>query len=175
MEIFCFGTYQDFIGANLPPPTDVQLFKLRQLTIVSLGLKNRTLSYEVLFTELGIEGIRSLEDLIIPGIYNGLFVGKLNQDKRQFEIFKIVSRDVNPNALDKYIEQIGTWCSNSEALLQSLDNAIENLEGAKASFALSAQEALKIATKNSTGKTAHRSVSATEKMKNADGQMELSF
>ena len=55
----------------------------------------KVLSYESLMASLDISSLRELEDLLITGcIYTGVVKGKLNQEKRQFEVHFSRGRDV---------------------------------------------------------------------------------
>jgi len=47
--------------------------KLQHLTIVSLAIKAKSIPYALLLSELEIDNVRHLEDVIIEAIYAGMF------------------------------------------------------------------------------------------------------
>jgi COP9 signalosome complex subunit 7 len=74
LRLFAYGTYSD-LASNphlmhlINPP---MLFKLRQLSVISLASRCRSIPYHVLLTQLGLDNPRQLEDLIIESIYRCL-------------------------------------------------------------------------------------------------------
>lgn len=48
--------------------------KLQHLTIVSLAIKAKSIPYALLLSELDIDNVRHLEDIIIEAIYAGEWV-----------------------------------------------------------------------------------------------------
>lgn len=59
--------------------TDVMKKKLKHLTIVTMAIRAKCISYADLLEQLDIKNVRELEDLIIESIYSGLlFVCCLN-------------------------------------------------------------------------------------------------
>jgi COP9 signalosome complex subunit 7 len=79
LEIFTIGTLQDY-HSKLPPLSQKQLFKLKQLTLISQAPK-KVVPYKELLQLLDIASIRDLEDLIIQTIEQELMVGKLDQKR----------------------------------------------------------------------------------------------
>ena len=55
-------------AGSLPEMTDLMTRKLRLLTVVSLAEQNKLLPYSLLMSELEINTVRELEDLVIEGI-----------------------------------------------------------------------------------------------------------
>lgn len=47
--------------------------KLQHLTIVTMAIRNKCISYNALLEELDIDNVRELEDLIIESVYAGKF------------------------------------------------------------------------------------------------------
>lgn len=56
------------------------------LTVVSLAAENRVIKYETLLKSLGLSDTRTLEDILIEGMYVGLFSGKLDQKRQEFQV-----------------------------------------------------------------------------------------
>lgn len=46
--------------------------KLKHLTIVTMAIRNKCISYTDLLDQLDIKNVRELEDLIIESIYSGM-------------------------------------------------------------------------------------------------------
>ncbi|SNX85980.1 related to cop9 signalosome complex subunit 7a [Melanopsichium pennsylvanicum] len=98
--LFAYGTYKHYV--SLKPSlinsdlSDHQLFKLRQLTLLSLAHQNKSLPYSTLHSSLALSSnnTRELEDLIIDTIYAGLISGKLNRLQSRFEVHYVSARDV---------------------------------------------------------------------------------
>lgn len=47
--------------------------KLQHLTIVTMAIRNKCISYNTLLDELDIDNVRELEDLIIESVYAGKY------------------------------------------------------------------------------------------------------
>lgn len=56
------------------------------LSVVTLAHKNKVVPYSIIKTELGMDNVRHIEDLIFDTIYSGMLQGKL--DQRQ-EVLKV--------------------------------------------------------------------------------------
>jgi len=60
---------------------------LKQLTLVSLAVACKTLSYESIMQQLDLATVRELEDFIISEcFYTGLAKGKLDQKMRVLQV-----------------------------------------------------------------------------------------
>lgn len=68
LHIFSTGCLQDLRSLK-HLLTEKQLRKIKHLTLVSLSLKQRVLPYQYLISQLEMENVRQLEDLIIDAIY----------------------------------------------------------------------------------------------------------
>jgi COP9 signalosome complex subunit 7 len=105
LELFSFGTFGDYMSdtSKFLPLNDTQIFKLRQLTILSCvqqALKvSSSISYSVLEQALQCP----LEPILIPCLYARILNGKLCQKTKRF-LWTIVppciSRDVPMANLD---------------------------------------------------------------------------
>lgn len=125
LELFAYGKYSDYINNKdvFLELNDNQIFKLKQLSIVSLAEKDRDITYELLQNELDINDIRILEDLIIDTIYAGLIKGKLNQSNKILRIIDTIRRDVNPNQLGEIITYLQIWQENVSTLIQTIETS----------------------------------------------------
>nr|CDI54262.1 related to cop9 signalosome complex subunit 7a [Melanopsichium pennsylvanicum 4] len=119
--LFAYGTYKHYV--SLKPSlinsdlSDHQLFKLRQLTLLSLAHQNKSLPYSTLHSSLALSSnnTRELEDLIIDTIYAGLISGKLNRLQSRFE-------------LDQMLESLQNWQTTTESVLESLQARMESVK-----------------------------------------------
>jgi len=111
LKLFAFGTYDEFKAnsSNLPPLDDPQALKLKQLTIVSLAGDSKVIPYETLLAALDLKDTRTLEDVIIEGMYAGLFAGKLDQKTKQFHVTETAGRDCKPGELADMISVLKAW------------------------------------------------------------------
>jgi len=126
LKIFAYGTYANYKeNETLPPLTPQQVKKLKQLTIVSLCSETKVIPYSLLQKELDISELRELEDLIIDAIYQGIIQGKLDQKLKQLEVESAMGRDLKPEAIDQMLTVLTTWCSQSETLLTTIKQKID--------------------------------------------------
>lgn len=134
LETFAYGRFRDYEQhkAALPSFDAVQLKKLRQLTLVSMGSASKLLTYDDMYAELGFDNDRELEDLIIASIYSELVGGKLNQAKRRFEVSWVVGRDLRPGDEDVLIDRLAGWCEQSEKVLARLQGLAEDVKAQQA-------------------------------------------
>lgn len=77
LKLFAYGTYKQYLEnrERLLELTPVMRKKLQHLTIVSMAVQNKCISYKSLLDELDIKHVRDLEDLIIESIYAGEELG----------------------------------------------------------------------------------------------------
>jgi hypothetical protein len=110
LEIFSWGRWTDYSTNKhvLPGLNDVQIKKLRQLTLVGLCAQHRSLPFATIGSELGLND-SEIESLLIDTIYEGLCVATIDAKNKQLEVTSVVGRDVSP------------------ARLQQMDNVLERL------------------------------------------------
>jgi hypothetical protein len=117
------GTYPEYLEQQqgLPLLSPGVLLKLRLLTVLSLvadsgmaALKSsaspsipRCLPYPLLMQALGMDSIRELEDVLIEGIYRGLFSGTLHHVERVFVVGSCQSRE--QRSLDECAALLSAW------------------------------------------------------------------
>lgn len=73
LNLFAYGTYKQYLDnkSTLIELTDVMKKKLKNLTIVTMAVRTKCISYADLLEQLDIKNVRELEDLIIESIYAG--------------------------------------------------------------------------------------------------------
>lgn len=144
--LFATGTWQDYAGNpnTYPALTPQQAAKLRQLTIVSLADARRVLSYSDMESALGLEATadasatRILEDLIIDGIYQSLFAGRLDGMAQEFHVDSVTARDVphtthdGHDALAPLLTELTAWSQRADDALRTLDERIASLHDDRA-------------------------------------------
>lgn len=136
LQLFSYGTLADYKAnqANLPELTPVLLKKLRLLTLVTFAGRSKTVGYQDLLRELDLSSVRELEDLIIDAIYIGLVGGKLDQKNQCLEVNYSSGRDLKVGELAEMTQTISAWAANSHALLQGLQERMNDANTRLASF-----------------------------------------
>ncbi|KAF8907712.1 hypothetical protein CPB84DRAFT_1674824 [Gymnopilus junonius] len=146
LKLFAYKTYQDYLQHkdSLPPLNQVQITKLKHLTIVSLATDRRILPYAELLRALDVSNVRELEDLIIDAIYLDLLQGKLDQKEEQLEVSYTMGRDLEPGKLEQVLAALKDWASTTSAVLATLDAKINAIAADTAAAKLNEQEHEKI-------------------------------
>jgi len=128
LKIFAYGTYAECRakGSSLPQLSKIQQRKLQQLSIVTLAATSKVIPYTVLQSELEIQELRELEDLIIDSIYQGLLTGKLDQKQKTFEVETAMGRDLKPESIDEFISILSNWSNQSEVILKNIREKIQH-------------------------------------------------
>jgi len=126
LQIFAYGSYGDYKvkESKLPKLTKQQITKLKQLSIVSLAADNRTIAYKVLLEKLDIPNVRELEDLIIDSLYQGVLVGRLDQQRSQLQVDCAIGRDIRPGQIAHLDKTLLLWCDQSDQLLKAIEEKI---------------------------------------------------
>lgn len=127
LRLFAHGTISDYISntSAFPPLTPDHLHKLRILTLISLCTNNSVVPYSTLQTQLSLNSLRQLEDLVLDAIYAGLLRARMNQRAAHIEILSAVGRDVvAPTGLSDMITTLKTWVSRSSNLVDEIDDKI---------------------------------------------------
>ncbi|KAJ3326044.1 hypothetical protein HDV06_002429 [Boothiomyces sp. JEL0866] len=119
LEIFCYGTLQDYQG--LPELNPQQLLKLKYLTLVTLS-ENKILPYQMLLQQLQINNVRELEDLIISAIYSDIISGKMDQKRKSEKIITLIDDKIKNVA-----ETVKINRDNEELYEKELKNILASL------------------------------------------------
>eukprot|EP01134_Creolimax_fragrantissima_P000264 CFRG0264T1 len=130
LEVFAYGCLSDYReGVNLPSLTPNTLLKLRLLTIVSVASSGaQSISYTRLAKELELDDIRSIEDVVINGVYLGLFKAKINQRSQQIHISVSIGRDPRPDDFSKMVEKLMRWSEQQRETLAGLQQLITDAD-----------------------------------------------
>jgi len=130
LQIFSYGTYIDYKSkqSSLPKLNEVQLTKLKQLSIVSLANETRILPYARLLSALDLPSVRALEDLIIDAMYSGIVSGKLDQKFSQFEVHSTMGRDLRPGQLEELLGALTDWSNRTKEVLATIDVTISHAD-----------------------------------------------
>ncbi|KAF9436993.1 COP9 signalosome complex subunit 7a [Entomortierella beljakovae] len=165
LEIFSFGTYQDYQQnkGTLPEITEVQRTKLQQLSIVTLSERVRAIPYKDLLEYLEIANVRQLEDLIMDAIYQNVINASLDQKLKQVEVHSAMGRDLRPGQAQVMLKVLRDWTKTSETLLNALNVKMkevqENYEREKQAKEAFEQKLDKIRKENqSSGAGKHRKI-----------------
>lgn len=123
LELFAFGKLVDYTDnpAKYPHLTNVQLEKLRHLTIMSLATDNKCLPYTLLLKELQFNNLRELEDLIISVICADIIRGKLDQKQQQLQVEYAIGRDVRAEDISQTVDILQSWCLGCESVLNNIE------------------------------------------------------
>eukprot|EP00271_Cylindrocystis_brebissonii_P018263 TRINITY_DN5099_c0_g1_i4.p1 TRINITY_DN5099_c0_g1~~TRINITY_DN5099_c0_g1_i4.p1 ORF type:complete len:268 (-),score=56.31 TRINITY_DN5099_c0_g1_i4:19-822(-) len=126
-QLFAYGTWSDYKDASsrLPALQPAQELKLKQLTVMTLAEGIKVLTYDLLMKELDLMHVRELEDFLINDcLYAGIVRGKLDQQRRWFEVQSSAGRDLRPGQLGSLISSLSEWLGSSETLLQTIEDKI---------------------------------------------------
>ncbi|KAI4106625.1 MAG: hypothetical protein LQ345_007178 [Seirophora villosa] len=130
LEIFAWGTWADYSShPHLPPLSDAQSHKLRQLTLLSLSTSPSSLTYPHLLTALSLPTVRALEDLVISTIYSGLLTAKLNTQTQRVDVSSVSPlRDLRPGSIPALQSTLGAWEARCGSVLDHLENQIKEVK-----------------------------------------------
>ncbi|KAJ1977838.1 hypothetical protein H4R34_003433 [Dimargaris verticillata] len=96
LHLFAKSTWDEYLAQEnqLSALTTVQMFKLKQLSLLSLASSHKTIDYETIQTSLDIPNMSDLEALVIDAIYRGILQGQLDQRHRRLIIGFVMGREV---------------------------------------------------------------------------------
>ena len=149
LDLFSYGTYHDCISASSAGKqylslSDSQIFKIRQLTVLTLvqqactvttGISAACIPYETMARELGFITPesqqdpalwhRQVEDVVISCLYAKVIAGKLCQKTKRL----VLSSDNGPpcRPRDVHLDQIGNLLSQLESLSNKIQQTNEKL------------------------------------------------
>lgn len=158
LRLFAHGVISDYNEnlANLPALNDVQMHKLRMLTLVSLANGRSTLPYTQIQDSLSLDiGNAAVEQVSRDAIAAGLLRARMDQRAQVVEVSMAVGRDVIfPDGVRNMANLLQTWLTRTEQLVEVMDDRInfigeQTAEAAKHS-ALAAENAAAIRKKLSS-------------------------
>ncbi|KAA8904541.1 hypothetical protein FN846DRAFT_952429 [Sphaerosporella brunnea] len=130
LKIFAYGSLSDYRAneANLPPLSEKQLEKLKQLSLITLASRGAEyLTYPSLLQSLELPSVRLLEDLVISAIYAGLLHAKLDTASQLVEVSSTAGRDVAPSEIADIIATLNAWSQQCEDVLADIDDQMKTV------------------------------------------------
>ena len=141
LYILSYGTLYDYHQSRQNKQcielTGDELYKLKQLTLITLLQSTTTVSYDTIQQQCELTCIRDIENLCIDCMYNNLCIGKLNQLQKQFVVYNCMSRPVQPidtqfnqQLIDLYTAYT-RQCTNVIQLIQSYQSNLTQFADAQ--------------------------------------------
>ncbi|EXJ61879.1 hypothetical protein A1O7_02309 [Cladophialophora yegresii CBS 114405] len=142
LEIFSWGTYQEYKANPLLPQLDVhQTLKLRQLTLLTLAspfspptpnntTTNNNLTYAALLSRLQLSSPEELESLITASIDCNLLTARLypTSSPSAVHIISVAPlRDLRPQSLTTLLQILQTWESRCVSVVSDLEAQIATI------------------------------------------------
>ncbi|KAI1815533.1 PCI domain-containing protein [Poronia punctata] len=130
LKIFSYGTYADYTSIpNLPPLSDAQGLKLRQLSLLTLAKNPHNLSYAALQKSLDLSDVRAVEDLVISATYAGLVDAQLDPRNGVVHISSVAPlRDLAPGSVPSMLNTLRTWSGRCTTTLDDLEAQIAGIK-----------------------------------------------
>lgn len=135
LDLFSYGNYSDYKQAepgHFITLADGQMFKLRQLTVLSLVQQacfqaSPVISYTTLADDLDVNNqIDVVEEILVACIYAGMVAGQLCQKTQSFILSCTMpyrSRDVSPSQTSDLLERLKGFHSRLDETLNQIDRA----------------------------------------------------
>jgi COP9 signalosome complex subunit 7 len=146
LELFAYGTYEDYSMSKdtYIELTDAQVYKLKQLSIVSMAQDSRILHYADLMTKLSMSSTRDLEQLIIDTVYAGVVKGRLNQREQLLRVMDYIGRDVPPGGMSAVRDRLSVFQHQISQLIETFQSssnsvATQRQEDGDAAIAMAAK------------------------------------
>lgn len=133
LEIFSHGTYEAYAARqeHMPPLSDAQVLKLRQLSLLSLARDRDNLSYTVLSRKLGLDSHRAVEALVVGAIYAGLLEATLDPSRQAVQVTGIAPlRDLAPGSVPDMIAVLDRWSNRCTSTLEDLETQVQGIRDA---------------------------------------------
>ncbi|PNW71372.1 hypothetical protein CHLRE_16g651500v5 [Chlamydomonas reinhardtii] len=125
LQLFAYGTWSDYQAnaSSLPPLSEAQALKLKQLTVASLAASEKVLPYSQLQSAVSISGVRELEDFLINHcFYAGVITaGKLDQKQACLQVHDVIGRDVRREDLPQITQRMACWIAAGDELLRAIE------------------------------------------------------
>ncbi|SPO07662.1 related to ACOB protein [Cephalotrichum gorgonifer] len=132
LRVFSYGTYADYLAApagSLPPLTEQQALKLRQLSLLSLARDRRNLSYASLMAALDLASARELEDAVTSAVYAGLLDATMDPYRAVLQVHSVSPlRDLAPGSIPPMMEKLEAWSARCGDTLASLESEVESIK-----------------------------------------------
>lgn len=128
LEIYSYGTYSDYVklANTLPKLSDVELTKLRILTIAIEASASKTLKYSDLLPKLGLSSIKELESLLIQAVYSDAIACKLDQAKQCVFIQHTIGHHVKAEHYSSLLTALTTWAETCESSVSEIKSEVSS-------------------------------------------------
>lgn len=134
LQIFTYGTWHDYVVLrddtmvdSFPDLDPAQIKKLRQLTLVTLASKTKSLSYDDIKVALQLEE-EQIEPMIIDTIYAELLDGRIDTKNREVDVLRVAGRDATAERIQEIQEILKDWDSFAVNLLQKTQKDINEAQ-----------------------------------------------
>lgn len=140
LRLLTYGVWKDLAKADAAVKAFVQeshelSAKLRQLTLLTVAERSKTIPYSVLVDELGLAGTsqdkasdessvtRTLEDTVIDSTTAGLLTVTLNPQQRTVQVHDAAARDVDLQEVPHLLNLFESWGKRCGDVLNQLSEA----------------------------------------------------
>lgn len=132
LQIFSYGTWATYTQTpGLPPLTEAQALKLRQLSLLTLTRNKAALKYSALMSSLQLQTKRELENLVVSAVYAGLITAKLDPAHGVVRVSAVSPlRDLAPGTVPHLLSELHQWHDRCRAALDDLDAEIATIRQA---------------------------------------------
>lgn len=128
LQIFSYGALSDLQQEGLPPLGEKERNKLRQLSLVSLVLRESSVSYAALLPALDLHSARELEALVISAVYAELLDAKLDARNERVEVRGVRSgRDLAPGEGEQVRCTLTAWRDTCDTMVDELQRQVVRL------------------------------------------------
>jgi len=128
LEIFSYGSYSDYIkiSDSLPTLSDVELTKLRILTIAIEASASKTLKYSDLLVKLGLGSVKELESLLVQAVYSDAIACKLDQAKQCVYIQHTIGHHVKPEHYSSLLTALTAWSETCHSAVSEIKSEVSS-------------------------------------------------
>ncbi|KAJ4164289.1 hypothetical protein LMH87_005966 [Akanthomyces muscarius] len=145
LRIFSYGDYETYESTpDLPPLSDAQRLKLRQLSLLSLAASGRreNLTYGQLRQRLRLDSTRQLETLVTTAIYAGLVDAKLDPARQRVQVASVAPlRDLSPDDVAQMRAALRGWSDRCSSVLEDVEAHMAQVRAAAAARVKAESEA----------------------------------
>eukprot|EP00049_Salpingoeca_infusionum_P019536 m.362328 g.362328 ORF g.362328 m.362328 type:complete len:159 (+) comp20341_c0_seq1:148-624(+) len=96
--------------------------------VASLASQLKVVPYSTLMSELGLESVRDMEDVVIAAIYEGAVGGKLNPRDQQFLVEFSTLSDITTDSVTGMTSVMQKWNAKLQSTLKTLETNIADAE-----------------------------------------------
>lgn len=128
LSIFSAGKYLNFAenAGNLPELNEVELTKLRILTILRMSSNKRVLKYSDMLVETGLSSSRDLEQVIIQSIQHNVLDCKIDEANEQVFVNQISGYNVTAEQQDYLLDSLAKWSESCRTITESMQADVNN-------------------------------------------------